>query len=124
MSKPKFWPGSNIAMKVPLHEYERTVSFYRDILGLKQVEQPEPGSTESSCFKFGDKVLWIDRVPEMSQAEIWLEVTTEDIDLASEYLKQVGCTRRDEIEPLPEGLKGFWLSSPANIIHLIKANSD
>jgi hypothetical protein len=27
--------------------------------------------------------------------------------------------RRDEIEPLPEGFKGFWISNPANIIHLI-----
>ena len=30
--------------------------------------------------------------------------------------EQVG---QDEIEALPPGFKGFWISSPSNIIHLI-----
>jgi hypothetical protein len=30
-----------------------------------------------------------------------------------------GISKRDEIEPLPPGVKGFWISSPSNIIHLI-----
>ncbi|MGH2617936.1 MAG: hypothetical protein ACRDJC_22130 [Thermomicrobiales bacterium] len=30
-----------------------------------------------------------------------------------------GVVRRDEIEPLPEGLEGFWISSPASIVHLV-----
>jgi hypothetical protein len=27
--------GINIAMKVPPHQYEETIAFYRDVIGLK-----------------------------------------------------------------------------------------
>jgi hypothetical protein len=27
--------------------------------------------------------------------------------------------RRDEIEPLPESFEGFWITSPASIIHIV-----
>ncbi len=116
---PKFTPGRNIAMKVPAHEYGDTVAFYRDVLGLEQIRNQAPSSTESVRFDFDGKVLWIDKVPSLSQAEIWLEVCTSDVDGASDYLEKQGCIRRDEIEDLPDGFSGFWVSSPANIIHLV-----
>jgi predicted enzyme related to lactoylglutathione lyase len=119
--KPAFSPGRNIAMKIPAHEYASTVDFYRNILGLKEIGEPGANPEETPRFEFGDKVLWLDCVSGISQAEIWLEILTDDIDRASEYFKDQGCARRDEIEPLPEGLKAFWLSSPSNIIHLVKA---
>jgi predicted enzyme related to lactoylglutathione lyase len=119
MIKPAFTPGKNLAMKVPVHEYEKTVSFYRDILGLEQVDSPSPNSYESVAFKFGDKKLWIDKIEGISQAEIWLEVITDDLETVAKYIEENKCVRRDEIEPLPKGLKGFWISNPANIIHLI-----
>lgn len=68
-------------------------------------------------------MLWIDRVTTVSQTEIWLEVITDDMDAAEEYLQTNEVVRCDEIEPLPEGFEGFWISSPANIIHLV-TNSD
>ena len=117
--KPKFTPGKNIAMKVPSHEFDRTVAFYRDVLGFEEADILSSDGMESNVFKFGDKNLWIDKVAGISQAELWLEVVTEDIEMASEYFRKNNCTRRDEIEPLPEGFKGFWISNPANIIHLI-----
>ncbi|QOC24064.1 hypothetical protein IC757_08170 [Wenzhouxiangella sp. AB-CW3] len=104
-------------MKIPAHEYEHTVNFYREILGLTEIQPNGPDDTPR--FEFGDKVLWLDRMPGLSQAEIWLEVIASDIDSASEHLKQQGCQRRDEIEPLPSGFKAFWISSPCNIIHLV-----
>jgi hypothetical protein len=70
-------------------------------------------------FEFGANNLWIDRVPAISQAEIWLEVVTDDIAAASEHLQSAGVVRCDEIEPLPEGFQAFWVASPASIIHLI-----
>jgi hypothetical protein len=70
-------------------------------------------------FKFGDKSLWIDKIPGIRRAEVWLEVMTEDLEAASEYLKKSNCIRRDEVEPLPKGFKGFWIANPANIIHLV-----
>lgn len=35
---PSFAGGRNIAMKVPPHQWEATVTFYRDVLGLKLLE--------------------------------------------------------------------------------------
>lgn len=113
----EFQPGRNIAMKIPAHEYENTLHFYRNILRFKEITGSEPGDTPR--FEFGDKTLWLDRMPGLSQSEIWLEVVASDIDQAAEYLKAQGCHRRDEIEPLPSGFKAFWISSPSNIIHLV-----
>jgi catechol 2,3-dioxygenase-like lactoylglutathione lyase family enzyme len=118
MNRPVFKPGRNLAMKVPSHEYERTVAFYRDILGLRQLD-PAPSATESVRFEFGDKILWIDDVPAMTQAELWLEVVADDLEQAASYLDANGIARRDEVELLPEGFGGFWISSPSNIIHLV-----
>ncbi len=116
---PKFTPGANIAMKVPAHEYADTVAFYRSILGLDELTGADGESTPR--FKFGDKVLWIDKVANLSQAEIWLQICADDPDAAGQYLEQQGVVRCDAIEPLPDGFNGFWISSPANIIHLVSA---
>ena len=117
--KPNFKPGSNIAIKVPPHQYEQTVSFYRDILGLQQINRSCPNSNDSVTLRFGDKNLWIDRVPTLSQSEIWLEVQTDDIQQAAAHFDKANIVRRDEIEILPDGFSGFWISSPADIIHLV-----
>lgn len=119
--KPLFTPGNNIAIKVPAHEYEATLAFYRDILGFVQIKLNIDDDSESARFQFGDKQLWIDKIKGLSQAEIWLEVITDNVDAASRYLHEQQCIRRDEIEPLPEGLEGFRVSSPSNIIHLINS---
>ena len=111
--KPKFSPGKNIAVKVPFHEFERTVAFYRDTLGFEEVDASSSDDIESVIFKFGDKNLWIDRVSGISQAEIWLEIITENIEEAAVHF-----AKNDGIR-LPDGFKGFWVASPANIIHLI-----
>ncbi len=120
--KPQFKPGKNLAMKVPVHEFEKTVVFYRDILGFEEIKESQSASSDSVRFMFGDKVLWIDRVETLSQAELWLEIVTDDIEAASEYLVSKEFVRRDEIEPLPQSFKGFWLANPANIIHLVSAD--
>ena len=117
--KPIFIPGKNIAIKVPPHEYEQTVAFYKDVLGLVLKEASSPDNFESTTFEFGDKNLWIDKISGISQAEIWLEIETDNINEAEAYLEAMGCARRDEIEPLPRDFKGFWISSPSNIIHLV-----
>jgi len=117
--KPQFIAGENIAIKVPAHEFESTVAFYKDILGFEKKETLTTDNLESVTFNFGNKKLWIDKVAGISQAEIWLEIVTENIEAASDYFKKNSCVRRDEIEPLPAGFRGFWISSPSNIIHLV-----
>ena len=117
--KPKFTPGKNIALKVPSHEYDKTVHFYQHILGLKLNDASSPDNFDSLSFEFGDKNLWIDKIDTISQAEIWLEIETDNLADAQDYLKKQGCITRNEIEPLPSSFNGFWLSNPSNIIHLI-----
>ena len=117
--KPDFRPGKNIAIKVPAHEFERMVEFYRIIIGLKQKDANSPDEFDSIAFEFGDKNLWADKISELSQAEVWLEIETDNAADAKSYLEEQGCVIRNEIEPLPSGFNGFWLSSPSNIIHLV-----
>jgi catechol 2,3-dioxygenase-like lactoylglutathione lyase family enzyme len=113
--KPKFTGGRNLALKVPPHQYERTVHFYRDVLGLEPLEDHPP----QVGFAFGANQLWIDRAPGMSQAELWLEVLTDDVPAAAAHFREAGIDRRDEIEPLPDGHEGFWICDPASmILHL------
>jgi hypothetical protein len=114
-TKLKFSAGRNIAMKLPPHLFEATLHFYRNVLGLKEITKHTP----SAVFEFGSNNLWLDRVPGISQAETWLEIVTNDITAAAEHLKAAGVVRCDEIEPLPQGLQAFWVSSPASIIHLV-----
>ncbi len=117
----EFRPGNNIAMKVPPHEFPRAVAFYRDVVRLKHLGHFEG----SEVFEFGGLRLWIDPMPQLSQAEIWLELETEDTAAAAEQLAAGEVARCDEIEPLPPGFDGFWIANPAGIVHLIsKAKAD
>jgi catechol 2,3-dioxygenase-like lactoylglutathione lyase family enzyme len=120
--RPIYNGGRNIAIKIPPHEWEKTVAFYRDILGLPVIENNLPSATPTVVFQFGNNQLWVDRVETMSQAEIWLEVNTSDITASAQHLQQAGVVRRDEIEPL--GFEAFWVSNPAGIIHLISRDED
>jgi catechol 2,3-dioxygenase-like lactoylglutathione lyase family enzyme len=117
--KPRFKAGANIAIKVPPDQFEHTVSFYRDILGLELLDPASQEQTGSLCFGFGDKRLWIDRAPAIDRAEIWLEILTDDVEKAAAYLERQHIARCDDIEPLPAGFRGFWVTSPADIVHLV-----
>lgn len=116
----QFAGGRNLAMKVPPHQYDATVQFYRDVLGL--AELPTPGDAGTS-FAFGAMRLWIDRVPTMTQAELWLEVITNDPAAAARTLAAAGVVRCDAVEPLPEGFAGFWITNPAAVVHLVAADA-
>lgn len=112
----EFRPGANIAIKVPASEYAQTVVFYRDILALHQISSTEA----STVFEFGAQRLWIDRADQLSQAEIWLEITCHDVAAAREQLTARGIRCCDTIEPLPGGVEGFWILNPGNIVHLVR----
>jgi hypothetical protein len=85
------------------------------VLGLPHIESYE----RSECFWFGSIRLWIDRVDRLSQAEIWLEIQSDDTDKAARALEAAGVVRCDEIEPLKASFDGFWIANPAGIVHLI-----
>lgn len=113
-----FAGGRNIAMKVPPHQWESTVRFYRNTLGLPELDNPFSSGPESVGFAFGPNRLWVDCVPGMSQAELWLQLTTADTAAAAGHLAAEGVARCDEIEPL-DTPTAFWISSPASIVHLV-----
>jgi len=112
----RIYGGFNIAMKVPLHQYEATLAFYRDVVGLKAIDDKAP----ETGFELGPNRLWIDKAPGLSQAEVWLELFSADFSSAAARLAEAGVTRCDAIETLPEGFRGGWISNPANIIHMVR----
>jgi hypothetical protein len=57
--------------------------------------------------------------PALSQAEVWLKISIDDVAAAAKHLQDAGVVRCDEIEPLPEGFEGFWISNPASIVHIV-----
>jgi hypothetical protein len=95
--------------------YSATLPFYRDVIGLPPIETLLP----DIVFKFGDKRLWLDAVDHISQAEIWLEIQTDDVKAAAKYLDLKDIIRCDKIENLPRSFEGFWITNPANIVHLV-----
>ncbi|MFL6527732.1 MAG: hypothetical protein ACJ8IQ_06525, partial [Chthoniobacterales bacterium] len=105
---PQFFGGANIAIKCPHHTYEATVAFYRDTLGLPLIEEEDDGC----IFQFGPNRLWIDKVPNLSHPDIWLEIETTDTEAAASYLKINAVPRRDEVENLREDFDGFFISDP------------
>ncbi|TPL86639.1 VOC family protein [Mesorhizobium sp. B2-3-14] len=112
----KITGGINIAMRVPSHQYEATIAFYRDVVGLK----PFTAKAPAIGFEFGPNRLWIDEAPTMSQAEIWLELFTRDFPDAADHLAKAGIVRCDAVEPLDGGFRGGWITNPANIIHMVR----
>jgi hypothetical protein len=108
--------GINIAMKIPSHQYEATVRFYRDVVGLKPFDAKAP----AVGFELGPNRLWLDEDPTMSQAEIWLELFTDDHLGALDHLAKADVVRCDAIESLGEDFRGGWIMNPANIVHMVR----
>lgn len=109
-----FEGGSNIALKVPAHLYDATLRFYRDVLNLPMI--PDAGE---AVFAFGSMRLWIDRLPALSQPELWLELRTDDPEAAAADLAGHGVPRCDVIEALPDDFPGFWVAGPGGVVHLV-----
>lgn len=114
--RARIYGGINIAMKVPPHQFEATVSFYRDVIGLK----PIPDKAPAIGFELGPNRLWIDETPRSSHAEVWLELFCDDFPGAAAHLARNGVIRCDPIEPLPDGFRGGWITNPANVIHMVR----
>jgi hypothetical protein len=114
-SEPRFRAGRNIAMKVPPHQFEATVAFYRDVVGL-----PHLGTFGTNeLFEFGAMRLWLNALPTVSQAEIWLELQAGDTVEAARHLEAHGVARCDKMQWLPDDFDGFWMLNPAGIVHLV-----
>lgn len=112
----KFQAGINIAIKIPKSKYDKTVSFYKDILKLEVEEKPIDNPTVSRTHevKFGNNVIWLDCVDNYTHSETWLQLTVPNIDEATTYLKLNGVETCDEIEELPNNM--HWIQDPAGTV--------
>ena len=127
MSDPTFAGGVNIAMKIPRADYDATVAFYRDTLGLtvKEEAPSAPTVARSHTVGFGPTTLWLDQVDNYSQRDVWLEVVTTDLDAATRRLADAGVTPCDEVEPLEDvGFRSHWIKNPAGVVHLLLEEPD
>lgn len=117
--QPTFSGGSNIALKIPRFRFAETVAFYRDTLRLPYLGQRDT----SYVFQFGTMRLWLDEVPHYSQTDIWLELSTGDVEGAVAHLTAAQTPVRDELEPLGD-FRGHWISDPAGVVHLLSHNEE
>lgn len=116
-----FTGAVNIAMKIPAADYDATVAFYRDVLGLPVTEEKSDQPTVAQVHKvdFGPCVLWLDRIDTYAQPDVWLQVRTPDLAAAMAHLREAGIEPCDEVEPLPEGFEAHWIKNPAGVVHLV-----
>ncbi len=114
--KTQFEAGINIAIKIPKNKYEKTVSFYRDILKLDVEEKAinNPTVSRTHEVKFGNNIIWLDCVDNYTHSETWLQLTVPDVEAATQYLQSNGVETCDEIEELPEDM--HWITDPAGTV--------
>ena len=119
MSNIKFEGGLNIAIKIPKSKYEKTVSFYKDVLKLEVTERSIDNPTVSRTHEvqFGNNTVWLDCVDNYTHSETWLELKTPDVAKATEYLKNNGIDTCDELEKIPD--ENHWIMDPAGTVFII-----
>ena len=88
------------------------MAFYRDKVGLAVTRELD----NSTGLNFGSMTLWIDRVPQQSQTDVWIELFEEDPDATPSRL---GSPCRDEMEPLTN-VTGHWTSDPVGTVILLR----
>lgn len=117
--KPSFQGGVNIAIKIPKQKYEATVAFYKDTLGLEVTEKPITNPTVSRTHevKFGGNIVWLDCVDNYTHSETWLELKTNDVPAATEYLASKGTETCDELEEIPKNT--HWIMDPAGTVFIL-----
>ena len=121
---PTFRGGHNIAMKLPKAQFDQTVVFYRETLGMEVTDNSDEsvaeGVIQSASIRFGPVTLWLDRVDNYARADLWLDLFTDDVDRATEHLAAHGVHVQDELEPLPSGMNAHWISNPVGIPHIVR----
>jgi catechol 2,3-dioxygenase-like lactoylglutathione lyase family enzyme len=125
---PTFNGSANVAMKIPHADYDATLTFYRDVLGLPVVKEDASGTptvSETHAVKFGPMTLWLDRVDTYSQTDLWLELHTDDVDAATAKLGATGIATCDEIEPFTDDAsrRSHWIKIPAGVVHHLASRS-
>ncbi len=111
--------GKNIALKIPKSHYEKTLAFYRDVLGLT-LTKVDGLATESYSAEYGNYILWFDCVDTLGKADIWLEAHTTHLAESLEKISKSDGYIRNEIEPLPSDMKAKWICDPCGNTILLR----
>lgn len=116
----KFEGGINIAIKIPKSKYDQTVVFYRDILKLEVEEKSidNPTVSKTHQVKFGNNVVWLDCVDNYTHSEVWLELNTENVEKATQFLSSKNVETCDELEQIPKNM--HWIADPAGTVFIVK----
>lgn len=116
-----FTGGNNIALKIPKYKYDETVRFYKDVLKLevREEEISNPTVSRTHSVVFGSNMLWLDCVDNYTHSEIWLEINTSDVPMATEYLKENNIETKDEFEKIPDDK--HWITDPAGTVMIVSA---
>jgi hypothetical protein len=119
MQNIHFTGGTNIALKIPLHKYEETVRFYKEVLKLevREEEISNPTVSRTHSVVFGPNTLWLDCVDNYTHSEIWLEINTPDVATATHYLQENGVHTKDEFEQIPKDK--HWITDPAGAVMIV-----
>jgi predicted enzyme related to lactoylglutathione lyase len=94
-------------------DFERSLSFYRDVLGLAVYREFEGGVV----FVLGGGFLEVSGRspgPAGSNLQLWLQV--RDLDATYERLKAAGVTITSRPETKPWGLRECWVSDPDGVL--------
>lgn len=108
----KLEAGSNIVMQVPVHLYQDTVHFYRDVL-LMDIEEGDeaPVLYVGAKVAFGAITLWLQPVQAAGQPLVLLEIRSDNMEAAAAYLRVNGQSGNEGLSPAAGGL--ITINDPA-----------
>lgn len=120
MEELRFEGGPNIAIKIPAPAYEKTIHFYRDILLLETEEKilDHPTITKTTKVKFGENTLWLDYMESITAPMIWLEINSNEIEIAAQYFQINDIPIQDDLEKIPKGT--HWIKDPAGNVFILR----
>lgn len=106
---------NHVQVTVPPFLEKASIAFYRDLLGLTEVEKPEPlKSRGGAWFQIGASQLHVslegDADGTKSKRHVCYEV--ENLDEARAHLRAQGLVITDEATE-PNGLRRFFVRDPA-----------
>jgi catechol 2,3-dioxygenase-like lactoylglutathione lyase family enzyme len=88
-------------------DVERSVGWYRDVLGLTPSWKSED---RIAGMSIGDPELYVERTDDPSPSRV--SVYVDDADAAYEQYRSAGAEIADEIEDKPWGLRRFTVRDP------------
>ena len=99
-------------------DFDRSVAFYRDALGLRIYREYGAGSSRGVVFFLGGGYLELSgtappAAPGHDHLALWLQVP--DLDEAYDRLRQAGVTVVESPERKPWGLIEMWLVDPDDV---------